>query len=258
MKTVTITLGSFLFMLATAVNAETWHAKSSDSVIAVLELFTSEGCGLCPAADDYVNALSEQNIDEEKLIVLGFHIDYLNNRKGWVDPFSKPEFTDRQKQLAHFNRYQNVFTPEMVVSGETVHSWREQLVDVIGFLNAYPAEVDIALTAEQQADTLRVNTSVSVRGEDNRQHSALYLAVTESELFSEVRGGDNAGQDFTHQNVVREWYGPFELAASGTTQLQKTIPLAKNWQQDQLKLVAVVQNFSDGYVLQGLALPLTP
>lgn len=236
---------------------QNWQASSGEKHVALLEMFVSEGCGLCPAAEKYVNNLPEKGISEDQLIVLAFHIDYLNSRKGWIDQFASPVFTGRQKQLAHLNRYQHVFTPELVVSGETVHSWREQLIDVIGFLNNYQSDVDINLQVGKQNNTLHIDSQLQVAGEANRQHSKLYLAVTEDNVFSEVRGGDNAGRDFNHQNLVRTWLGPFDLDEDGSSQVQQTIELADDWQRDQLSVIVVVQNLSDGYVLQALALPLT-
>lgn len=239
------------------VYGQSWQAISGKHHNALLEMFVSEGCGLCPAAEKYVNNLSEHGIGDDQLIVLSFHIDYLNARKGWVDKFASPVFTNRQKQLAHLNRYEHIFTPELVVSGETVHSWREQLIDVIGFLNNYQSEVDINLQVSEAEQKLLIDSQLQIRGEANRQHSKLYLAVTEDNVFSEVRGGDNAGRDFNHQNLVRAWLGPFDLDADGKSQIQHEIGLADDWQLDQLSVVAVVQNLSDGYVLQALALPLT-
>ncbi|MCX4189144.1 DUF1223 domain-containing protein [Methylophaga sp. OBS3] len=237
--------------------AQEWQAKSTDHHTALLEMFVSEGCGLCPAAEHYVNHLPEKGITDDELIVLTFHIDYLNSKKGWVDKFAKPTFSERQIQLAHLNRYENIFTPELVVSGETVHSWEEQLIDVVGFLNHYKSEADISLNIEQKtSDNLIVDVSLQLRGEENREFSKLYLAVTEDDVFSEVRGGDNAGRDFNHQNLVRTWLGPFDLATDGSTNIQQEISLADDWQQTSLTVVAVVQNLSDGYVLQALAVPL--
>ena len=250
----------FLLLLLTAslpALAQSWQAASGEHHVALLEMFVSEGCGLCPAAEKYVNNLPAQGITDEQLVVLAFHIDYLNSRKGWVDQFASPLFTQRQKQLAHLNRYQHVFTPELVVSGETVHSWREQLTDVIGFLNNYQSEVAIDLQVSKAQQKLYIDAQLQVEGAENRQHSKLYLAVTEDNVFSEVRGGDNAGRDFNHQNLVRAWLGPFDLNEDGNSQIQQIIQLADDWQRDQLSVVAVVQNLSDGYVLQALALPLT-
>ena len=92
-----------------------WQASSGDKHTAVLELFTSEGCGLCPPAERWLYQQQQAELD---YIVLGFHIDYLNDKKGWVDAFAKPAFSERQKQLARLNRYQTIYTPEFVLSGE--------------------------------------------------------------------------------------------------------------------------------------------
>lgn len=248
----------FLLVLSYPVLAfgQNWQAKSAEQHVALLEMFVSEGCGLCPAAEKYVNHLPEKGISNDQLIVLAFHIDYLNDRKGWIDPFASPVFTKRQKQLAHLNRFEHVFTPELVVSGETVHSWEEQLIDVIGFLNNYQSEADISLQVSEQSDNLQITARLAVAGDENREHSKLYLAVTEDNIFSKVRGGDNAGRDFNHQNLVRKWLGPFDLNKDGSSQIQQQIELAEDWQRHELSVVAVVQNLSDGYVLQALALPL--
>lgn len=235
---------------------QSWQATSGKQHTALLEMFVSEGCGLCPAAEKYVNNLPAKGITDDQLIVLAFHIDYLNDRKGWIDQFASPVFTKRQKQLAHLNRYEHVFTPELVASGETVHSWQEQLLDVIDLLNNYQSEVDIKLQVRQVDNSLQIDSQLQVKGDANREHSKLYLAITEDNVFSEVRGGDNAGRDFNHQNLVRRWLGPFDLDKDGSSQIRERIKLADDWQQDQLTVVAVVQNLSDGYVLQALALPL--
>jgi hypothetical protein len=96
-----------------------------------------------------------------------------------------------------------------------------------------------------------------VHDEPNRQQSKLYLALIEDNIISEIRGGDNIGAVFNHQDLVRRWLGPFELNASGTTELNTELDLQADWKQPDLTLVAVVQNLYDGYVLQGLSMPLT-
>ncbi|AFJ01463.1 uncharacterized secreted protein [Methylophaga frappieri] len=248
---------ALLMLLSTPVFADNWQGRTPEKHTALLEMFVSEGCGLCPAAEHFVHqTLPEQGILDEDLIVLTFHVDYLNDRKGWIDKFAQPEFTSRQKQLAHLNHYQHIFTPELVASGETIHSWREQLIDVIALLNNYPAEADIQITAKRTDATLSVQTAVQVRGDENRAHSKLYLAVTENHVRNEVHGGDNAGTVFNHQDLVRKWLGPFSLSNRGESVLMTEIPLAEEWQSDALSLVAVVQNLSDGYVLQALHVPL--
>lgn len=249
-----ICLFSFLPVLAVA---ESWQAKSDDKQKAVIELFTAEGCGLCPAAERWVHQLPEQGITDEQLIVLGFHVDYLNDKKGWIDKFAKPLFSNRQKQLANLNLYQTVFTPEFFISGEVVHNWQGHGVDAIEFINSFESETDIALQAEKTGQHLSISTNVTVEGDENRQHSKLYLAITEDNILSEIRGGDNIGATFNHQNLVRRWLGPFDLDVDGQTQLDTQLELKATWKQQDLTIVAIVQNLYDGYILQGLSMPLT-
>lgn len=244
-------------LLTQTVAAQQWQAESADKQIAVMELFVSEGCGLCPAAERWVEHLPEQGFTEEEVIVLSFHVDYLDDKKGWVDRFAKPRFTERQRQMARLNLYQTVFTPEIFISGEVVHNWREHGTEVIEFINSFDAEADIALQVSKTNEQLDIDSSVTVMGEDNRGNSQLYLALIEDNIISEIHGGDNIGAVFNHQNLVRRWLGPFELNAEGkTAKIQTTLPLDPEWKLHDMTLVAVVQNLDNAYVLQGLSLPL--
>jgi len=224
--------------------------------LAVLELFTAEGCGLCPAADRWVHALPEQGVTDEHLIVLGFHVDYLDDRKAWVDRFASPVFSDRQRQLARINLYQTIYTPEFVVSGEVIHNWQQYVKDVVKAVNGFKPEAHVKLSVKQQAKHLAINSEIDVDGDANRRYSKLYLAVVENNIESKVGGGDNAGATFNHQNLVRQWLGPFDLNESGHSVIEITTPIDDDWKLADSSVVAVVQNLEDGFVLQGLKLPL--
>lgn len=255
-KTVLFFIISALFS-PIMVQADSWQASSGDKQVAVMELFVAEGCGRCPPAERWVEQLPELGFDLQKLIVLGFHVDYLDQQKGWVDRFAKAKYTARQQQLARLNLYQTVFTPEFFISGEVLHAWEDHGLEVLDFINQFDAEADINLQADKQNDQLKIHTKVSVPGQDNRQYAKLYLALTEDNVISDIRGGDNIGAVFNHQNLVRRWLGPFELEASGKTDIETLVTLDKEWKLHDLSVVAVVQNLNDGFVLQGLAMPLT-
>jgi len=245
-----------LALLPTLLFAQTWQAESANIQLAVLELFTSEGCGLCPAADRWVHKLPDQGISSEQLIVLGFHIDYLNDQKGWVDRYSSPVFSARQRQQAQLNLYQTVYTPEFIVSGEVIHNWKKYVKDVVHAVNGFEPEASISLNVEQDNGQLLIDSQVAIQGKDNRQYSKLYLAISENDITNKVTGGDNAGATFNHQNLVRAWLGPFDLNANGETRLSSAIKIDDEWNMDKVSIVAVVQNLEDGFVLQGLKLAL--
>lgn len=245
-----------LLLIPTVSFAQTWQAQSGEQQIAVLELFTAEGCGLCPAADRWVHQLPEQGITDEHLIVLGFHIDYLNDKKAWVDRFASKTFSDRQRQLAQINLFKTIYTPEFIVSGEIVHSYQKHVKNVIHAINDFEPQATITMDITQREDELTISSQIAVEGKENQQFSKLYIAVIEDDIKNKVAGGDNAGISFNHQNLVRTWLGPFDLDEHGKAEISTNVKMIKDWQRENMSVVALVQNLDDGFVLQGLSIPL--
>lgn len=236
--------------------AQSWQAKTGEKQLPVVELFTSEGCGSCPPADRWAKNLPNNGLGDDKVVVLGFHIDYLNDRKGWIDKFAKPEFSDRQRQLVLLNLYKTVFTPQIIISGETVHAWEKHANKLIKAIGELDAEAEIELSVKKANGQFVIDAKTQVLGKANQENSKLYIAITEDDIKNFAYGGDNRGTQFNHQHLVREWLGPFDLNQTGDTVTTTEISIDPEWQQQRLTVVAVVQNLDDGFVLQALPLAL--
>src|SRR5579863_9005470 len=79
---------------------------------ALLELFTSQGCSSCPAADKLLGELSA----DQSLVVLSLPIDYWDHL-GWKDTLANPAHSARQRAYARVRGDRQVYTPQIVVNG---------------------------------------------------------------------------------------------------------------------------------------------
>src|SRR5713226_705298 len=79
---------------------------------AVIELFTSQGCSSCPAADKLLGELAR----DPTLVTISVPIDYWDYL-GWKDTLADPRNTARQKAYAHVRGDGQVYTPQVVVNG---------------------------------------------------------------------------------------------------------------------------------------------
>src|ERR1700723_1579041 len=92
-------------------------AASKPASIAIVELFTSEGCSSCPPADALLRQINLKQTNAGQLIVgISEHVTYWNNL-GWRDPYSLPFFTERQSVYASRLSAEGSYTPQMVLNG---------------------------------------------------------------------------------------------------------------------------------------------
>ncbi len=209
----------------------------ASAIPVVVELFTSEGCSSCPPADALLTELEQrQPVAGAEVIALGEHVDYWNEL-GWKDRFSSAQFSARQSQYAHRFGLDSVYTPQMVVDG------RSQFVGN----DSRRAGAAIAQAAHQVA--LPPQMAVSFGGDFVEVKVAnagparldVMLAITESNLSTEVGRGENHGRLLHHTAVVRT------LRKVGTTSGgqfagRARIALQPDWKRENLRAVVFVQD----------------
>lgn len=217
-------------------------ARADDGApLTVVELFTSQGCSSCPAADAFLRELARR----DDVLALSLHVDYWNYI-GWTDPFSSPANTARQKAYADRFSLRYVYTPQMVVHGadQAVGSDRDAVDDLIA-RHRHPPRVALRAALTEDGG-LRVDLPEVVLDKP----ATVWMAGFATRHVTEVRRGENAGRTIANANVVHDlrpvldWGGRPMSFTLGAEQLPK----------DGDGLALVVQSAGKGPVLGAVKL----
>jgi hypothetical protein len=196
-------LGIGLMMAMPHTNALSTN-ETSRLPFAVVELFTSEGCSSCPPADEFLNSLAaDADKNGKRVFPLAFHVDYWNYL-GWRDPFSAPQYTQRQEAYSRATHNRSLYTPQIIVDGTDAFVGSDRVHARRAIADALKRSVAVELKLRAIATT---NHSVSVAYEITGapMSAVLNIALVESGLVQKVPRGENAGRTLRHNNVVRSF-----------------------------------------------------
>ncbi len=174
------------------------NIKTGVKNVAVLELFTSQGCSSCPPAD----RLMGEYQSKENVIVLSFHVDYWN-RLGWKDPFSSKEYTQRQYKYASALKA-DVYTPQLVINGqlEMIGSDADKIESAVKKVLAQESGASLSIkTAKSENGKVNINFDVS----GNTTNCDLNIALVDKKTITQIKAGENGGATLTDYNVVRNF-----------------------------------------------------
>lgn len=173
-------------------------AVAQDRPAVLLELFTSQGCSSCPAADALFRDVLSKRSD---LLTLSLHVDYWDYI-GWKDSFAKRQFTTRQKTYAQRAGRKSVYTPQVIVNGQehVVGSNAKAINDAVARAAQNPRRAVLTLlkashliTATLKGNAVGTGAAVDV--------FAFYYKPKGKVA---IQAGENAGQTLTYSNVVVE------------------------------------------------------
>ncbi len=160
----------------------------------VVELFTAEGCDVCPPAQEMLGNLQGR----PDVLVLSWHVDYWDYL-GWTDGFARPEFIERQKGYNRSRGARTLFTPQMIVAGETALD------------NPNPAALTAAIKHERAEGD---HVAITRRGDAMRSEIELSpLTTLPGEIMVQliryipnrtvdVTAGENDGKQLSMYNIV--------------------------------------------------------
>jgi hypothetical protein len=213
----------------------------------IVELFTSEGCSSCPAADRMLSRLEQtQPVSGAQVVAVEEHVDYWN-QLGWTDPFSSPQYRARQNDYAVAFKANNIYTPQMVVNGQAAfvgNDMNRAFHEIGAAAQAATTVVDLGTHANaQDPDLLDLSVQVTNAKTAKWRDSNVYLAVTENALTTFVPRGENTGRTLRHSSVVRSFgvIGRVKPEGANGGQLVSTLRLPHEWKRENLHAVVFVQ-----------------
>ncbi|MFL6601699.1 MAG: DUF1223 domain-containing protein [Steroidobacteraceae bacterium] len=215
------------------------HAQTQ-SRPAVVELFTSQGCSSCPAADAYIGELAQR----PDVLTLAFHVDYWDDL-GWRDRFSLGLSTDRQRAYSTAVGRSSVYTPQVVVDGQDAFVGTDRR-RIDGALAVARTGVPVGISIDQQ------DVVVELSARANAVPSEVLLVPYLRKATSSIGRGENAGRKLNEFNIVRglrelgHWKGD---AASFRARLS-SLPL------DATDVAVLVQSRPERHVIGAVTLPL--
>lgn len=251
---------SYCCMLSTA--AQTGSATSGRTPV-IVELFTSEGCSSCPPADLLLQKLeAQQPLAGADIVGLEEHVDYWNH-DGWIDPYSSPEWTQRQLDYGARLTTQP-YTPQMVVDGESQFvgsDARNASLAIRKAASSLKTAVEITADAPGAKGEQSIAVSIKKLAEDTPGDVAeIWLAVTEDGLRSSVNRGENAGQVLAHVATLRSLHKIGVAEANGATAFtgDPRVKLDSHWNRENLAVVVFVQEKRSRRIIGAAAMRITP
>lgn len=169
--------------------------SSGNHRVAMLELYTSQGCSSCPPAENWLAKFKDDPKLWQQIVPVNFHVDYWDYL-GWQDRYANKLFSQRQRKYKQLKHATTVGTPGFIVNGEGWNGWFYQLnypqfpPTAVGTL---AAEVD---ETSRQADiTFSPLKRISGR-------LIVHVAILGFELATDILSGENKNRQLNHDFVV--------------------------------------------------------
>lgn len=207
---------------------------------ALLELFTSEGCSSCPAADKLL-AQIRKTAGDKPIYVLAYHVDYWDHL-GWKDLFSNPEYSKRQRQYSTWLSTEQIYTPQVVINGTTecVGSNESELNEKINQALNTPAVNSLSLHAKPQGQKVIVDYEAAGQTADSR----LLIALVQTHALRKIQRGENGGRTLEHTSIVRDLHS-FKVEAHGRQELS----LPEGFNPQDWEILGMLQRSKTGEVM---------
>ncbi len=218
---------------------QTRHLVSAEQGFALVELFTSEGCSSCPAADEAVGRI---NFPGKNVLILSFHVDYWNYL-GWKDIYSSPAYSARQQAYGNLFHLSSVYTPQIVVNGKIqfVGSDENRLHEAIeASVREIPKSQIQPVVLRPSHGQIPLSCQVPAQGDIK-----LNLVLVQHQAIDFIQRGENKGKTLKHFYIVRDFKSLSPEKSQGTQYLNVPPDISAK----DCDVIVFLQNSKTGQVL---------
>jgi hypothetical protein len=189
---------SLAYVVVVACSSVATVAVASAQTRAVIELFTSQGCSSCPAADRLLGEMAA----DPTLVTISLPID-IWDYLGWKDTLANPRHTARQRAYSKVRGDREVYTPQVVVNGSfhVLSSDKGAIERVIAKSRQNPSTLSVPVAIKANGGNLTVTVA-----EHANPPAEIWLLGISSAVSVAIKRGENKGKTITYHNVARRWY----------------------------------------------------
>jgi hypothetical protein len=166
---------------------------------AVVELFTSQGCSSCPAADKLLGELAQ----DPSLLTMSLAVDYWDYL-GWKDTLALHGHTVRQRAYADARGDRAVYTPQVVINGIVHVLGSDKAAIEKAIAQTRSTAAPLKLPVSMAVADGKVTVSVPAAAGD-AQSAEVWLCPVTAKTPVMIGRGENNGKTLTYHNVVRRW-----------------------------------------------------
>ena len=259
-----ISFASLAFLGRDAVGQDTSRRDAPGRAVLV-ELYTSQGCDMCPTAEKILGNLAEGN---RRIVPVAFHVDYFNDP--WKDVFSDPLYS--QRQMTYNNIYKGpknpdyglYYTPMLMIDGvETVNGRDAASAEaaIRRALTKKPA-VGLQVAVDVKPGGLSGSAEIKVTSLSARTEKTPLLAcavLREDGVVTDIPSGENKGKSLVARFPARMTkYEFIELDGKSPRTQRLQFDVGPTWNKRNLRLAVFIQDKRTGEVHQAVDLPWKP
>jgi hypothetical protein len=171
--------------------------QTSDTRVALLELFTSEGCSSCPLAEKWLSGLKNSTGLWTEFVPVALHVDYWDYL-GWRDPWASNQFSARQRAYVSSWRADSVYTPGFVLNGNEWRDWANSSKE------PHPSKTKAGVLKVSSQDLTHWNVTFIPATSATGEYE-VHAALLANSLTSDVKAGENRGRRLTHDFVATDF-----------------------------------------------------